>query len=1560
MKIIPVFLTISLLVLALPTPAWGKPMDSEVAVDEPDAVSGSPALLPDTRGHWAAQDIANLWARGVVEGFPDGTFRPAEPVTRAQWTKMLVLALGYGEDVQALEGVDPWYSDLDSPHWAAPFVAVASETGLVLGYGDGTFRPDREVSRAEMAAMAVRALGLKNVVAGSGGDAVGAFRDAAEVPPWAVEYVALAAQAGLVTGYKDGTLQPLRPATRAEATTVIARVLEARGDRYDLSGVVSLAGRSGGEVSLRTAGEVLTLEVAPGVVVFKNGVGARLEDIQPLDELYVVLDGSGRARYLEARYLDLLGTLVETGAQGAGFAGPDLEGFGPYTWLALEVKAGQSMVGVPVPDEIPVFLNGRRVQASLLRPGDRVYLAYDSRSGTARLVDAVRLDYSGRIVGVAGAEARIVLDLDGEEREFRLDDGALVYIDGHLAGTDGLRVLKPGDRVGLATDPDTGLVTYLEATPELRDFRIFTRLLVPPGSPGPSSRLNRGEEAVSTALPVTVPVVAAASIPGLTEGQGPWPNPGEEVMRIAEFRELTAADGRGMVIAVIDTGVDAGHPDLQLTTDGRRKIIDWVDFTAEGRVNTGLTAMAQTGYLETVYGRYKVGSITSRSGRYRYGLFREAQLDPAGRIGQDINLNGETGDVFGVLVTDLGRAGVYDAVFVDTDGDHDFTDEVALQPYRQRPRTGRFGTRKWNSKGGETVFVVTAVSPDGEYVQLGFDGNGHGTHVAGIAAANGPPETGMQGLAPGAQIMALKALGSSGDGTWEDISRAMVYAAEHGADIISISVGGLNDVSDIGSKESRLIEELSEVYGTLIVLVAGNDGPGLGSITTPGDPMSSLTVGAFVSAQAWEDFYGYQVPGGSLWPFSAAGPRKDGSLAPNLVAPGMAFSTVPFWLDQGGYHFYEGTSIAVPHAAGAAALLLDAARESGLDVGPLEVKKALEMGARPLEGYSAVEQGFGLIDVVRAWRHLQRLGEGEGGGPGDRFRVTVVKDPPAEEEEANSGIAMMPGEVIYSIRGREPGTARLTVRSQSPWVQPDRSLLFLVGDGPRELTVDYDFPAGEQFYSGLVEMDDPRTYPVDGYLVHTMVKPYRLGGKGEHQVTLSGRLGPSRYRRYFFEVLPGTTRLEFRLKVPGREGKAAGRVRLHLFWPGGREMAPTSYVGRSDFGLGPGVDQPAGLPGGGAEAIRFVDHPIPGVWEVVVLSDPGLSRYDLTESTYQLEVRVHGVWADPLPITFTLPAGEGGRSYKKEVVLERDPDGGDLELLGAGLWAHEPVLEPELVSITPGTPFTRELPPVEAGTVHLQVSVGSPSDSMVDLDLYLYRWNPETRQWEEFASSREDGNAREKVEVEDPPPGRYLAYVEAYGLNTGLAFFQYQEHIVSDRGQVTVSFPEPSSSRNDKLVVEVEVKAPAEVGRYWGEVLVVDTGRSETIAVVPVRVDVGRPHLVVDVGLGNLVNDQKGYVTVLVYRLDTLKPVETEVWVNGKVYFSRGGRFTFRPALDPQGGRLEIRIDNPDFEPYRRLVYLNRMQKTSREFAAPRSVSGEGALNTYRLKLIEELRGDNQ
>ena len=237
------------------------------------------------------------------------------------------------------------------------------------------------------------------------------------------------------------------------------------------------------------------------------------------------------------------------------------------------------------------------------------------------------------------------------------------------------------------------------------------------------------------------------------------------------------------------------------------------------------------------------------------------------------------------------------------------------------------------------------------------DRAGHGTHVASTIAGTGAASGGrFVGVAPGASLLNGKVLDDWGNGSTSGVIDGMEWAAQSGADVVNMSLGVRGFYSDGTDPGSLAVDALTEEYDTLFVIAAGNDGPGDGTVTSPGTADLALTVGA-VDGQ--ED----------IASFSSRGPRfGDHAVKPEITGPGVdivaarAGGTAAGVVYDDNYISMSGTSMAAPHVAGAAALLA----QSRPELTALERKAVLVGSAVPNEALRVLDQGAGRVNVPTA------------------------------------------------------------------------------------------------------------------------------------------------------------------------------------------------------------------------------------------------------------------------------------------------------------------------------------------------------------------------------------------------------------------------------------------------------------------------------------------------------------------------------------------------------------------------------------------------------------------
>ncbi|KUK31510.1 MAG: Uncharacterized protein XD63_1231 [Thermoanaerobacterales bacterium 50_218] len=170
-------------------------------------------VFPDMKGHWAFEYVSFLQSRGIIGGYPDGNFHPEEPVTRAALAVMILKAKNLDPDPGAAV-----FPDVPRDHWAAGAIGAVRAAGFLKGYPDGTFRPERELTRAEAAVVLNRAFHPS---------AVKIFPTFSDLSGhWAAPDVQQLAAAGIIGGYPDGTFRPDWKVKRSELATMLAKILK--------------------------------------------------------------------------------------------------------------------------------------------------------------------------------------------------------------------------------------------------------------------------------------------------------------------------------------------------------------------------------------------------------------------------------------------------------------------------------------------------------------------------------------------------------------------------------------------------------------------------------------------------------------------------------------------------------------------------------------------------------------------------------------------------------------------------------------------------------------------------------------------------------------------------------------------------------------------------------------------------------------------------------------------------------------------------------------------------------------------------------------------------------------------------------------------------------------------------------------------------------------------------------------------------------------------------------------------------------------------------------------
>lgn len=596
-------------------------------------------------------------------------------------------------------------------------------------------------------------------------------------------------------------------------------------------------------------------------------------------------------------------------------------------------------------------------------------------------------------------------------------------------------------------------------------------------------------------------------------------------------------DGRGVLIAILDSGVDPNVEGLKTTSTGSPKLVDARDFSGEGRI--ALARVTPAGDSVVVEGKVLKGfgrlMGVNATGPWYGGALHELALGEAPAA--DVNWNNTVGDTLPVLVT---RATDGWVLLADLDGDGSLTDEKPVHDYLVgRESFGWAPAGRTPSLSMAANFAERGSEPS---LDLYFDSFGHGTHVAGIASGNDIyGVAGFDGVAPGAEVMGLKIANDAQGGisTTGSMLAALDYAIRSAAQrqkplVVNMSFGVGNEAEGTATIDHLIDSVLAAHPDVTFTISAGNDGPGRSTIGFPGSAARAISVGATIPRTFLQ-----RDPGNALDPLAFFSSRGGELARPDLVTPGVAFSTVPHWSQ--GSEVEQGTSMAAPHAAGLAALLLSAL-PAGAPISAARIRQALMTTAQPLDGFSFIDQGAGVPNVSRAWAWLQR----------DRAWNPLLVHAVTHDGLAQGSAAFRPtgiaaGDTLQRFRvanaaGDAP--ADLATRSDARWLHTAPRYRLAHGSG--EVVVGYDATQLREpgTYVGTVTLWGPDTTagPV-ARLVNTVVVPLPAGS-----ATLPPAPLPAGQERHWSFAAQADRPFEARIATASSQDV----IRAYLHEPGGQ------------------------------------------------------------------------------------------------------------------------------------------------------------------------------------------------------------------------------------------------------------------------------------------------------------------------------------------------------------------------------------------------------------------------
>lgn len=833
-------------------------------------------------------------------------------------------------------------------------------------------------------------------------------------------------------------------------------------------------------------------------------------------------------------------------------------------------------------------------------------------------------------------------------------------------------------------------------------------------------------------------------------------------------------DGRGVVVAILDSNVDLLLPELQTAKalDGTTipkfadvlsaarnalrqspddsHISGYLRVDMQAEVNTAAGKLSYQGnqYLVAVDGKYRIGKLNERI------------PTAAGDLNRDGNPAGSDA-LFAVLWDEHTNV-----VWVDTNQNLSFADEKPMTDYRVRHDVGVFGKDDPKTAVRETVGFTLQTDQVHKLIFLVAGYAPHGTGVSGATFGANFFGGKLNGVAPGAQIISLPAGRGTGV-TGAFLESVIVAIKDPRVDLVSMQFGNFLHQNDGRSTFALICNRLVNKYGKPIFAAAGNGNDGLNGVVSPADAKEVIAVGSYVSRETSRVNYGAKLrDDDNMNGYTSRGPAKDGALKPDLLAPTASLTTRPGYLPgqnayksyalPPGYQILGGTSTSTPFAAAGAALLISAAKQSGVKYDARRLRWAIMNSARFLPKYGPEIQGAGLMQVPAAWEALKNAPE----------PIEIVSRAPVKAVLSENLPVPHQGTGIYEREGWTAGQAEeraisLTRTSGPPG--PMRFQLRWLGNdgtytGPPEISLPLNTkvdlrlaisPKTNGVHSALLNLVSP-----DGAVVHqvmnTVVVAEQFKAHNGFTITRSGEAEWLHSQSYFVHVPPGTPVLKVDARI------AQGNAMPSLTRPNGRfyySLAPDQFPVRYTRHQNTGTWS------------RVISNPDPGVWQITMdncdVSEKPVpaARASFTVTATLLGVKVNATDSRPV-------SSASGQAISISYSNSHGSFVGEIARTG-------------LASVfTTHLTFSNELKEYEIdvvpGTTRVGAQVHTTEGPAADVDLYLFDCTAGNCTLRDFATGT---GSSEQVAVDAPAAGKWKVIIDPFNVGDRRQTFRYTDYL---------------------------------------------------------------------------------------------------------------------------------------------------------------------------------------
>ncbi|MBE3650903.1 S-layer homology domain-containing protein [Paenibacillus polymyxa] len=337
----------------LATSVWASPIFAADSSHQVTKEESSTVSQPygDMVNHWATDNVTKWSHRCVVSGVENARFEPNRPITRSEWAALLNRAF------QIQPGQAASFTDVNKDDWFASTVTDAVYAGYMKGFEDGSFRPTQVLSREEAAVTVNQLLQIPS------SDTNKTFKDSTSLHNWSRKAVNAVVAAGIIEGYQNGTFQPQKSLTRAEAVTILDRAVNHFGTWYGESGTYGPStglDKQAGSVIINTTGVTLQNTEIAGDLIIGKAVGngdVFLKNVKVHGQTYVYGGGEHSVHLNNSVLVSIIVNKVDGTVRLVAEGATSISEVKIKTGAALDVSQGASVDRVTLTNELPAKSN---------------------------------------------------------------------------------------------------------------------------------------------------------------------------------------------------------------------------------------------------------------------------------------------------------------------------------------------------------------------------------------------------------------------------------------------------------------------------------------------------------------------------------------------------------------------------------------------------------------------------------------------------------------------------------------------------------------------------------------------------------------------------------------------------------------------------------------------------------------------------------------------------------------------------------------------------------------------------------------------------------------------------------------------------------------------------------------------------------------------------------------------------------------------------------------------------------------------------------------------------